>query len=100
MENPTSIELIGTEIAVRWTDGKETYYTGAQLRKASPSAETQGEKDIFGTQYGGQKPAPPADVQVLAWEKVGNYAIRFEFSDGHRTGLYTYDYLRNIAGEP
>jgi DUF971 family protein len=27
---------------------------------------------------------------------VGNYALRFEFSDGHRTGLYTYDYLRAL----
>jgi DUF971 family protein len=36
-------------------------------------------------------------VKVLGWEKVGNYAFRFEFSDGHRTGLYSYDYLRNLA---
>lgn len=97
METPTSIELIGTEIAVRWSDGKETYYTPEHLRRASPSAETQGEKDIFGTQYGGQQPAPSKSVQVLSWERVGNYAIRFEFSDGHRTGLYSYEYLRKIA---
>ncbi|HEY5078261.1 MAG TPA: gamma-butyrobetaine hydroxylase-like domain-containing protein [Opitutaceae bacterium] len=34
---------------------------------------------------------------MLSWEQVGNYAIRFDFSDGHRTGLYTYDYLRKLG---
>ena len=28
---------------------------------------------------------------------VGNYALRFDFSDGHRTVLYSYDYLRKLA---
>jgi DUF971 family protein len=97
MQTPVSIELIGTEIAFRWSDGAETYATPQALRKASPSAETQGEKDIFGTQYGGNQPTPAKEVQVTAWEKVGNYAIRFEFSDGHRTGLYSFDYLRKIT---
>ncbi|MBL9207686.1 MAG: DUF971 domain-containing protein, partial [Opitutaceae bacterium] len=36
-------------------------------------------------------------VTVVGWERVGNYAIRFDFSDGHRTGLYSYDYLRDLA---
>lgn len=98
MESPVSIEMIGSELAIRWTDGKESYFNAHSLRKASPSAEVQGEKDIFGTQYGGAKKEVPADVAILSWEKVGNYALRFEFSDGHRTGLYSYDYLRNIGG--
>jgi DUF971 family protein len=36
---------------------------------------------------------------VLGWEKVCNFSCRFEFSDGHRTGLYSYDYLRNLAAQ-
>ena len=98
MESPVSIEMIGSELAIRWTDGKESYFTPLGLRKASPSAEVQGEKDIFGTQYGGQSKPVPLDVTIRSWEKVGNYALRFDFSDGHRTGLYSYDYLRNIGG--
>jgi DUF971 family protein len=34
---------------------------------------------------------------VLGWEQIGNYAICFNFSDGHRTGLYSYDYLRDLG---
>jgi DUF971 family protein len=36
-------------------------------------------------------------VAVTGWERIGNYALRFDFSDGHRTGLYTYEYLLQLA---
>ena len=54
------------------------------------------ERDVFGTQYGGGGTRSFPGVRVLGWEQVGNYALRFGFSDGHSTGLYTYDYLRNL----
>ena len=95
--HPTNIQMIGDEVAIAWSDGAETYFAAERLRAASPSAETQGERDIFGQQYGGGGDRKFAGVHVLAWEKVGNYAIRFDFSDGHRTGLYTFDYLRKLA---
>ncbi|KAB2649353.1 MAG: DUF971 domain-containing protein [Verrucomicrobiota bacterium] len=96
MINPSSIQLIGSEIAILWTDGAESYYSGEFLRAASPSADNLGERDIFGTQYGGDGPRHFPGVTVTHFEQVGNYAIRFDFSDGHRTGLYTYDYLRRL----
>ena len=53
--------------------------------------------EIFGQQYGGNGPRTFDGVTVVGWERVGNYAIRFDFSDGHRTGIYSYDYLRELA---
>lgn len=94
---PALVQLIGDEIAIRWSDGAETFITAERLRAASPSAETKGERDVFGTQYGGAGPRNFSGVTVLGWEKVGNYALRFGFSDGHSTGLYTYEYLRNLT---
>lgn len=94
---PTNVQLIGAEVAIAWSDGVETYLGAERLRAASPSAETQGERDILGQQYGGQGPRAFPGVRVLGWEQVGNYAIRFEFSDGHRTGLYSFVYLRRLA---
>ncbi|MDB6115234.1 MAG: hypothetical protein JWQ62_2179, partial [Lacunisphaera sp.] len=38
-------------------------------------------------------------VEVTGWERIGNYALRFEFSDGHRTGLYSYELLRQLGGK-
>jgi len=94
---PQDIQMIGSEIAVRWNDGKESYITFASLRAASPSAEVRGEQDIFGNKYGGEVPKNYVGVEVTGWEQIGNYAIRFEFSDGHRTGLYSYDLLRQLG---
>ena len=100
MHAPVNIQLIGTEVAIVWDDGVESYFNPEQLRAASPSAETQGERDIFGHQYGGNGPKNVAGVTVLDWAKIGNYAVQFIFSDGHRTGLYSYDYLRKLAESP
>lgn len=97
MHTPLDIQLIGTEVAIRWSDGAETFHSSEDLRKASPSAETQGERDIFGTRYGGDGPKQFAGVTVLGWETIGNYALRFDFSDRHRTGLYSFALLRELA---
>ncbi|MDB6168101.1 MAG: hypothetical protein JWM88_965 [Verrucomicrobia bacterium] len=98
MHAPKDIQLIGGEVAIAWDDGQESYFPAERLRAASPSAETQGERDIFGQKYGGDGPKRFPGVEVRGWEQVGNYALRFDFSDGHRTGLYSYDYLRKLAG--
>ena len=99
MHAPVNLQLIGTEVAIVWDDGVESYFSADRLRAASPSAETQGERDIFGQKYGGDGPKNFSGVAVLGWEQVGNYAVRFDFSDGHRTGLYSYDYLRKLAAQ-
>jgi len=96
MPTPQDVQIIGSEVAIRWDDGKESFLSFATLRAASPSAETRGERDIFGHQYGGEVPKNYVGVEVTGWERIGNYAIRFEFSDGHRTGLYSYELLRQL----
>lgn len=96
MHAPANIQLIGTELAIIWDDGLESYFPAEKLRAASPSAENIGERDIFGQRYGGDGPRSFPGVTIRGWEQVGNYALRFDFSDGHRTGLYSYDYLRSL----
>ena len=98
MHAPVNIQLIGREVAIIWDDGRESYYGFESLRAASPSASNQGERDILGNRYGGDGPKSFPGVDVVGFDQVGNYAIRFDFSDGHRTGLYSFDYLRKLAG--
>jgi len=93
---PQDIQLIGRELAVLWADGTESYFDQEFLRAHSPSAENIGEKDIFGKQYGGHGPRKFPGVTITGWDYQGNYAVRFEFSDGHNTGLYSWDYLRKL----
>lgn len=100
MPQPLDVQLIGVEVAIRWDDGGESYITASTLRAASPSASVRGERDIFGHQYGGEVPRSYVGVEVLGWDKVGNYALRFEFSDGHNTGLYSFDLLRRLGELP
>jgi DUF971 family protein len=100
MHSPKNIQLIGTEVAISWDDGMETFFPAEKLRAASPSASNVGERDILGNRYGGDGAKNFAGVQVVGWAQVGNYALRFDFSDGHNTGLYSFDYLREIAVRP
>ena len=87
---PEEIRLSKTKdsLFVKFDNGYETTLSAELLRVESPSAEVQG--------HGiGQKttPAGKASVTISALEPVGNYAIRISFSDGHDTGLFSWDTL-------
>ncbi|MFN7565024.1 MAG: gamma-butyrobetaine hydroxylase-like domain-containing protein [Prosthecobacter sp.] len=94
--SPNRLELIGNEVAIIWSDGHEQFVSMERLRAASPSAENTGERDLLGRQYGGSNQKSFPGVTVKDWRMVGGYAIQFDFSDGHNTGLYTFDYLRAL----
>lgn len=97
MTPPKNIQLIGNELALLWADGSESYIQAPVLRAASPSAETAGERDILGVLHGGEHGKDYSAVTIESWQFVGNYAIRFKFSDGHATGLYSYELLKRLG---
>lgn len=84
-------------MAILWPDGREDYYPMDFLRALSPSAENMGETDIMGRRHGGDDRTEFPGVRVLAWNPVGNYALRLVFSDGHHTGIYSYEYLLRLG---
>ncbi|HAR00010.1 DUF971 domain-containing protein [Verrucomicrobia bacterium] len=94
---PEQLDLIGNEVAIKWNDGSENFFNMEQLRAASPSAENKGEPDLFGNIHGASSQTEFPGVKVIGWTPIGGYAIRFDFSDGHRTGLYSFDYLKRLA---
>lgn len=96
MTCPKKIDLIGTTLCVVWEDDSEDFFASELLRIHSPSAQNIGEKDIFGNQYGGQAPHNFSDIKIIGWVFVGNYAIKIKFSDGHNTGIYSWDYLKKL----
>jgi DUF971 family protein len=93
---PKTIQAIGNQIAIVWEDGVESYFDMERLRALSPSAENVGEPDLLGHVHGGSCQTEFPGVMITKWESIGGYAVQFHFSDGHNTGLYTYDYLRRI----
>jgi DUF971 family protein len=94
---PADVQAIGDFLAIRWSDGQEDFFPMDRLRAWSPSAETMGERDLLGKQYGGEEQSDHSGVRVVSWQTVGGYALALAFSDGHRTGIYSYPYLREIG---
>ena len=95
---PLDIQLIGSELAVKWDDGAEDFIPLEKLRRACPCAGCKGEVDILGNLY--KNPALPLTVKSFALVKfmsVGGYAIQPVWADGHNTGLYSFEYLRRVA---
>lgn len=82
-------------IVVGWPGGPEARLSAHALRDACPCAQCVDE----GTGKKTLDPATiPADIHVVAIEAVGNYAIKIAWSDGHDTGLYTWETLRRACG--
>jgi len=86
-------------LSVRWSDGTESFYPIAYLRVHSPSAEMRELRREMAKNPLAVLPAGMfggGELRATSGELVGNYAIRIDFSDGHHTGIYTWEYLREI----
>ena len=91
---PTDIRLHQTSrlLEISFDDGKSARLSCEFLRVYSPSAEVRGHgigQEVLQT---GKE-----DINISAIEPVGNYAVRLVFTDGHNTGLYSWDYLYELA---
>jgi len=91
---PTEIKVSKDRqtLTVGFDDGKAYALSAEMLRVLSPSAEVQGHGP-------GQKLTVPGkrNVAITAAHPTGNYAIRIGFDDGHDTGIYTWNYLRELG---
>jgi len=100
-EKPVHLDLRRDEgLTVQWSDGRESFYPIAYLRKMSPSADARQLREEMQSNPLTVLPAAMAGhegpVTAVDAELVGNYAIRIRFSDGHQTGIYSWPYLREI----
>jgi DUF971 family protein len=95
--NPKNIEVsLSSGVQVDWGDGHHSKYTLEYLRANCPCAACAA---------GSQKPAtPPSPFQMYkkvlkmnGVEPIGRYALQFRWNDGHSTGIYSFDHLRNIC---
>ncbi len=87
---PTEIKLHQTsrELDVTYAGGREYRFSCEFLRVNSPSAEVRGHGPGQEVLQIGKR-----NVGIDAIEPVGAYAVRLRFSDGHDTGIYSWDYL-------
>jgi DUF971 family protein len=94
--HPTEIKLHQTSrvLEIAFSDGRTFKLPYEYLRVYSPSAEVRGHGPGQEILQIGKR-----DVTINEVEPVGHYAIRPKFSDGHDTGIYSWDYLYGLGDE-
>jgi DUF971 family protein len=80
-----------------WNDGHVGSYPSWYLRERCPCASCVDELSGIRRIEPGTIPSTLERISVVP---VGNYALNFGWSDGHSTGIYTFDYLREICPCP
>ena len=84
----------GSRLVIRWKDGHTSVYLPRYLRLVCPCAgcvdEMTGERMLVPSMI-------PEGVYPHAIHYVGRYALQFVWSDGHDTGLYAFETLRNLC---
>ena len=107
-KKPTSIKVhvtSGAGVDISWADGHFSHYEFTYLREECPCAtcnDERGKKESFKTLAPGFASSPVLPMfkpkpRAHAATQVGNYAIQISFTDGHSTGIYSYDLLRSIC---
>jgi DUF971 family protein len=96
---PVSLKREGDGLAIEWSDGAKTFATWRLLRKSCPCAsclEARGKPpDPFRVLTPQEAAAGPP--QPLAVRPIGHYAYQFTWNDGHDTGIYTLEALRQLG---
>jgi prepilin-type processing-associated H-X9-DG protein len=107
-KKPTSVKIHvsnGAGVDVVWADGHASHYEFAYLREECPCAtcnDAREKEASLGELASSLRSSPALPMfkpkpRAQAATQVGNYAIQISFSDGHSTGIYSYDHLRNIC---
>ena len=110
-KKPASVKIHvsnGAGVDITWADGHASHYEFAYLREECPCAtcnDERGKKEAFAAAAPGSGSFPPLPMfkpkpSAQAATVVGNYAIQISFTDGHSTGIYSYDHLRTICPCP
>ena len=92
---PAAINQAGPqELEIKWSDGHRSLYSTYDLRLGCRCAncvdEWNGKPRLV------RENIPP-DIHPLTVEGVGRYGIKINWSDGHSTGIYSFDYLKSLC---
>ncbi len=99
--HPVDIKKADTnKLTIIWDDGHESIYTLDTLRKNCPCATCRSAREnqqdnplrVLSAQE-----VVPESLEIKEAEVVGRYALQFRWSDGHREGIYPFDFLRRLC---
>ncbi len=94
----------GAGVDIHWADGHRSHYGFPFLRDHCPCALCNEERGREPARQAAQSPSGPSPLPLYkpriiarAASAVGHYALQFDFSDGHSTGIYSFELLREIC---
>ncbi len=96
--HPLAVEKIGSELALAWSDGSESFIPLEMLRQRCPCASCAGEPDVTGHVVTPKPVRGPGCFDLLSWQTVGGYAIQPRWGDSHASGIYSYRLLKELGG--
>lgn len=94
---PKSLRRDGDHLVIEWSDGLVGRLTWKQLRDACPCAGCREERDKPPDPFRLLKPHELAPLAPVAMPRVGHYAYKVVWSDGHDTGIFTLEHLRSLC---
>jgi len=105
-KKPASVKVhvtSGAGVDITWSDAHASHYDFAYLREECPCATCNDERIRKSAVPGAGPTSSPAlpmfkpKPRAQSATTVGNYAIQITFTDGHATGIFSYDHLRSIC---
>ena len=94
---PANVQQIGSELAISWNDGGESFLPLEFLRRACPCAACGGEPDVMGRVARPSVTYVPASFELASFQVVGGYALQLRWGDGHDSGIYSFQYLKRLS---
>ncbi len=98
---PTELKLVSPELLqIDWSDGQVRQYTVRELREKCPCASCREKRRApppLQTELPVLSQSETEPLRITKMEPQGHYAYAIHFSDGHNTGLFTLDTLRELG---
>lgn len=95
------VDTASQKLSIIWGDNERSYFPMEGLRKVCPCVFCRGGHEHMGKKMEPSelKKKPEKDWRISSIKPTGNYAIQINWSDGHNSGLYRYDALRDLWDE-
>lgn len=94
---PTTMKREGDQLIIEWSDGVRGAITWKQLRDACPCAGCKEDREKPADPFRILKPNELVPLAPVSMPRVGRYAYKVVWSDGHDAGIFTLEHLRQLC---
>jgi DUF971 family protein len=94
---PRNIAVAGRELALAWADGHESFLPFDDLRRTCPCALCRGQREAPPDPLRIVKAPALGQIAISRLVPVGAYAVQIVWSDGHDTGIHSFEALRSAC---